>query len=209
MHIKRGSLGLMGLLAYIYFSIAISSGKAIQFDDKISAELGRIMENSNELLLGLLSAVGSTSGFVIIALVVILWLGLRKKDFIAISVMIFALLSGYLLNSILKGWHNRPRPASEHLVEVNSLSFPSGNAMIGLILYSFVAYYIIKGLESKQKKLITVLGTIMIVLLYGLSRIALNVHYPSDIAAGYGVGMVWVILWIYIYELGSRKAKKI
>ncbi|SEN12366.1 undecaprenyl-diphosphatase [Mesobacillus persicus] len=209
LHIKRLSFGLLGLLTYIYFAIAISSGNTIQFDEKISVGLGRILANSQDLLLGVFSAVGATEGFVIIAMVVILWLGLRKKDFLALGVLIFALLSGYLLNTVLKNWHGRPRPASDHLVEVSSLSFPSGNAMIGLILYSLTAYFILKGLKSKQKRLLTFAVTIGIIFIYGLSRVALNVHYPSDIAAGYGIGVAWVMIWIHIYELFSRKAKKI
>jgi len=196
-HIKRIFTLLAAALAYFYFAIAIASQETLPFDDMVADKVKNVLGGP---ILDVFTILGSTKGFAIIAVIVLLWLGFKRKDYRAVGVFVLALLSGYLVNSFLKEWHNRPRPASEQLVEVDTLSFPSGNAMIGLLLYSLTAYFLMRNLHSAKRKFAIGLGAFVIILLYGASRIALNVHYPSDIVAGFAMGVIWMVCWIYVYE---------
>jgi membrane-associated phospholipid phosphatase len=201
-HLKRIIIVISAVLVYLYLSFTIPPEGPISLDGPISDVVKKIIGGG---LLDAFSLIGSTKGFAIAAVFVLIWLGFRRKDFLAIGILVLALLSGYMVNSILKEWHNRPRPASEQLVEVNTLSFPSGNAMIGFILYSLAAYYLMKHLKSGIGKFVIGLGAFFIILLYGMSRVALNVHYPSDVIAGFAIGAVWTVAWLYIYEALTRK----
>jgi undecaprenyl-diphosphatase len=201
-HLKRIITVISAVLVYLYLSFTITAEGPIYLDEPISNVVKNMIAGG---LLDFFSLLGSTKGFAIAAVVVLIWLGFRRKDLLAIGVFVLALLSGYIVNSFLKEWHNRPRPASEQLVEVTTLSFPSGNAMIGFILYSLTAYYLMKHLKSEISKFVVGLGAFLIILLYGMSRVALNVHYPSDVIAGYALGVVWTVSWIYIYESLSHK----
>jgi membrane-associated phospholipid phosphatase len=201
-HLKRIIIVISAVLVYLYLSFTIPPEGPISLDGPISDVVKKIIGGG---LLDAFSLIGSTKGFAIAAVFVLIWLGFRRKDFLAIGILVLALLSGYMVNSILKEWHNRPRPASEQLVEVNTLSFPSGNAMIGFILYSLAAYYLMKHLKSGIGKFVIGLGAFLIILLYGMSRVALNVHYPSDVIAGFAIGAVWTVAWLYIYEALTRK----
>lgn len=196
-HIKRIFTLLAAALAYFYFAIAIASQETLPFDDMVADKVKNVLGGP---ILDVFTILGSTKGFAIIAVIVLLWLGFKRKDYRAVGVFVLALLSGYLVNSFLKEWHNRPRPASEQLVEVDTLSFPSGNAMIGLLLYSLTAYFLMRNLHSAKRKFAIGLGAFVIILLYGASRIALNVHYLSDIVAGFAMGVIWMVCWIYVYE---------
>lgn len=196
-HIKRIFTLLAAALAYFYFAIAIASQETLPFDDIVADKVKNVLGGP---ILDVFTILGSTKGFAIIAVIVLLWLGFKRKDYRAVGVFVLALLSGYLVNSFLKEWHNRPRPASEQLVEVDTLSFPSGNAMIGLLLYSLTAYFLMRNLHSAKRKFAIGLAAFVIILLYGASRIALNVHYPSDIVAGFAMGVIWMVCWIYVYE---------
>jgi membrane-associated phospholipid phosphatase len=200
-HIKRILAVISAVLVYLYLSLTIPTEGPISLDEPISNVVKNMIGGG---LLDVFSLFGSTKGFAFAAVIVLIWLGFRKK-YLAIGVFVLALLSGYVMNSILKDWHNRPRPASEQLVEVNTLSFPSGNAMIGFILYSLTAYYLMRNLKSGTSKFVVGLGAFLIILLYGMSRVALNVHYPSDIIAGFAIGVVWTVSWLYIYEGLTRK----
>lgn len=53
-----------------------------------------------------------------------------------------ALVLAIVVNLVLKRWINRPRPAGDHLVEVMTLSFPSGHAMSAMAFYGFLVYLI-------------------------------------------------------------------
>jgi membrane-associated phospholipid phosphatase len=203
-HSKRLVAGIAAVLAYLYLAYSIPTEGPIPLDKPISEVVKKTIGGG---WLDVFSLLGSTKGFAIVAIIVLIWLGFKRKDYLAIGVFVFALLSGYIMNSYLKEWHNRPRPASEHLVEVSTLSFPSGNAMIGLILYSLTAFYLMKTFQSGLSWFVIGLGAFLIIFLYGVSRVALNVHYPSDVIAGFAIGVVWTVGWIYIYEALSRKFK--
>lgn len=203
LHMKRIVILLMAAFAYIYFAIGIASQETLPFDELVADRVKNVLGGP---ILDVFTILGSTKGFAIIGGIVILWLGFKRKDYRAIGVFVLALLTGYLANSFLKEWHNRPRPAAERLVEVDTLSFPSGNAMIGLLLYSLTAYFLIRNLHSAKRKFAIGLGAFVIIFLYGASRIALNVHYPSDIVAGFAMGLIWMISWIYVYEAVLSKS---
>jgi undecaprenyl-diphosphatase len=71
--------------------------------------------------------------------------------------------------------------------------------MIGMILYAVMAYFIIDELKSKSAIWITAILAGIWIFLMGISRIVMGVHYPSDIAAGFAAGYIWVFITISLY----------
>jgi len=109
---------------------------------------------------------------------------------------LFIMLSGLitvLLNYLLKMIFMRDRPIELMIISESGYSFPSGHAMLSMGFYGFIIY-IIRKFNVKYKNLWSgLLGALII--LIGLSRIYLGVHYPSDVLAGYFVS--FAILMIY------------
>ena len=99
---------------------------------------------------------------------------------------------GTLVSHAFKALVERPRPDMQlHLVEVSSASFPSGHAMLSAIVYLTLAMLLARVVKNRNARLFIVAGAILLVMLIGLSRVYLGVHYPTDVIAGWCVGAAW------------------
>jgi undecaprenyl-diphosphatase len=67
-------------------------------------------------------------------------------------------------------------------------------------LYMLAAHFIAENVKSNRAKLAIGLLAIVIVLFIGLSRIVLQVHFPTDVLGGFTIGAAWTILWILFYD---------
>ena len=106
-----------------------------------------------------------------------------------------------IVMSFIKTIFNRPRPNIHRLVELNSLSFPSGHSTSATILYLSLALIFIK--LMKKNTYIPILVAIAGILFIVSSRIYLGVHYPTDTIAGMSLGSAIVLIYNLIYY--SRK----
>ena len=106
-----------------------------------------------------------------------------------------------IVMSFIKIIFNRPRPNIHRLVELNSLSFPSGHSTSVTILYLSLALISIKLMKKTTYTpiLVATAGILFIV----SSRIYLGVHYPTDTIAGISLGSVIVLIYNLVYY--SRK----
>ena len=116
------------------------------------------------------------------------------------------LIGGYLLNVLIKTLFARPRPTfADPIAVLQSYSFPSGHAMLSLITFGMLAYFLRKRLKTRHVRMIAVFGVMLLVVLIGISRMALGVHYLSDVIAGYAAGGVWLISCIIAAQRFERK----
>lgn len=104
------------------------------------------------------------------------------------------------LNILLKQLFARDRPQLwERAVDVRFYSFPSGHAMVSMVMYGLFGYFLAARFP-KQKWWIYSL-TIVLIAVIGFSRLYLGVHWPTDIIAGYTAGLVWLIACISSLEI--------
>jgi undecaprenyl-diphosphatase len=138
---------------------------------------------------------------------IILWLRLGYRW--ETLMLAISLAGASLLNILLKYTFRRARPEIEHLVEVGGYSFPSGHSMVSASFYGMLAYIIWSYLREKEKPSwpVIIIGGVLI-LLIGLSRIYLGVHFPSDVVAGFAAGGVWTFACIIGLELLHRSKSK-
>ena len=104
-------------------------------------------------------------------------------------------------NMMLKRFIDRARPGIEHLVSVETLSYPSGHAMSAMAFYGFLIFIVYKFKIHKAIKFFLILLLALLILSIGISRIYLGVHYPSDIAGGFIAGLIWVVFCVLIFDL--------
>lgn len=110
------------------------------------------------------------------------------------SLLVIATLAGaMLLNVFLKQTFARIRPAPffEYPLPV-SHSFPSGHAFFAASFFGGLAVLVSGRVRSKVLRLAIWVVALSLILLIGISRVYLGVHYPSDVFAGYAVAVVWV-----------------
>lgn len=185
---------------FAYFLFAVKNGKPLAFDQYVSHFFIQLFEGSNHIIFKGLNIAGSAMGIVIIALLTLTVMWMKKRDYTGMAVFAFAIAFGALLNNWLKELIGRPRPDIEHLVSVSSLSFPSGHAMNNMIVLLLVAYFIISALKSRSRKWLVSIVVAIYIFMMGVSRIVLQVHYPSDVVAGLSLGFIWGSIWLFIYE---------
>ena len=186
---------------FIYFTLAVKSGMPLNFDESVSSFFLRFLNESSYSFFRMLNVIGSSIGIGIIALITIALLWIMKRDYLGMSLLSLTVATGALLNRYVKNMIARPRPETEHLVHVKSLSFPSGHAMMGIILYVLIAYLLVCNLQSRAGKWIVIVLAFLMILCMGVSRIVLQVHYPSDVVAGFALGLAWVLIGLIIYEI--------
>ena len=96
------------------------------------------------------------------------------------------------LNSVLKALFARARPdLVEHLVVVVTPSFPSGHALLSAAVYPMLAAVTGRELERLAFRRYLFALAAFLVLLIGITRIYLGVHWPSDVLAGWFIGSLW------------------
>jgi undecaprenyl-diphosphatase len=105
-----------------------------------------------------------------------------------------------LLNLATKHAFQRDRPSLwESVAPESTFSFPSGHAMGSMTLAMTLC---LLAWPTRWRWPVTVTALVF-VLLVGLSRIYLGVHYPSDIIGGWTAGMAWVVgVYLVIYRGG-------
>lgn len=120
----------------------------------------------------------------------ILWFWRRRRTRPDGVTMLVAVLGGWGLMDGLKALFPRTRPDAS-FANLGS-SFPSGHAFFAVTIYGMLAYWLTRDVPPRQRRVTWAIACVMIVLV-GFSRVFLGAHYPSDVAAGFVIGLPW--LW--------------
>jgi undecaprenyl-diphosphatase len=133
---------------------------------------------------------GAVLVVLVLACCVFLW---QTRHRWSVYLLILGTLGGKILNDLLKEFFDRPRPSVVvHVDTVSSMSFPSGHAMVSLIVYGSVAYLVGRLEPTSRLRTTTWVFAAIIILMIGISRMYLGVHYPSDVIAGFIAGAAWL-----------------
>ena len=82
------------------------------------------------------------------------------------------------------------------LVTQGGFSYPSGHTMVSLCLYGVLIYFVITKVKNKALKILLATILTIMILLIGISRIYVGVHYPSDVLGGFLCSTVIIIVSI-------------
>ena len=114
-----------------------------------------------------------------------------------------------ILNQALKIIVQRPRPTEYRIINETGYSFPSGHSMVSMAFYGFLIYLIYKNIKNKYFKISLMLILSILIIMIGISRIYLGVHYTSDVCAGFLVSLSYLIIYMnFANKLVLNKEKK-
>jgi undecaprenyl-diphosphatase len=121
-----------------------------------------------------------------------------------------ASVGGWFINSALKQLFQRPRPdVVPHLREVMTMSFPSGHALQSAVVYLTLGALSMRIAERPLTKFYCMAVAMLATALVGASRVYLGVHYPTDVIAGWLIGLTWALLcWLIERSLERRAGLK-
>jgi undecaprenyl-diphosphatase len=190
---RTATLALGGIALVIGLAVLVSIDASDGFDRAI-IEAIRDPDLSTLLsFLGPLSELGSTGAVTVVALLTFAVgaaIGPWRHGLIGAATIGAAALAVELVKSFIA----RARPELlEPIVEEHGFSFPSGPATLSMVAYGVLAVLISRSRLPRWFETLVVIGLGLLVVLIGISRIWLGVHYPTDVIAGWTAGWVIVI----------------
>jgi undecaprenyl-diphosphatase len=194
---------LVGLAACICFLVfwalasEVAEGDTQAFDLKVVQALRSSSDPSRpigppwlEWSVVDVTALGGPTVLGLVLIAVVGFLLLQTRYHTALFVTATA-VGGELLSYILKHAFNRPRPTVVPNLRIMSPSFPSGHAMESAIVYLTLGAVLMRVAERRLTKVYCLGMAILLTTLVGISRVYLGVHYPTDVVAGWVVGLLW------------------
>jgi len=148
-------------------------------------------------------------GFGVLALVTLLVAGFlaMQRKWSDVALVFVATIGGTAISEGLKIGFSRPRPdLVAHVVEVTSMSFPSGHAMLSAVTYLTLGALLARSQDRARDRGYILGAAILVTLLIGVSRVYLGVHWPTDVLAGWCLGAAWALLCWTVATLIMRRA---
>ena len=182
--VKSKQKGLIiSIIVFIFLGILVfNSSKGILFDIWVLNWVKKSFSASAVSFMGLVSFLGSEA-FLFPAMGLVIAYFLIKKRYYISVLLLTSSLGSFVVNYLLKVVFQRTRPLEYFLVEQGGLSYPSGHTMVSTTMFLTFAYIYSKG-KSITKKKYAYSISIIYILIMGLSRISLGVHWPTDIIGG-------------------------
>jgi undecaprenyl-diphosphatase len=204
---RRSETWLVLTIAVLLFAFGlvaqeVSEGEPLTFDQNVMLALRNpanpsvpvgpawLQETARDV-----TSLGSTIVLGIITFAVVGYLFLARRPAVA-WLMLGAVLGGVAINNLLKYAFARPRPDFvTHAARVFTTSFPSGHATLSAITYLTMGALLARIHHSLAIRIYLMSVAVFLILLIGMSRIYLGVHYPTDVLGGWCIGAAWAMGW--------------
>lgn len=168
-------------------------GTLVRADTAAARDLHRWVVGSPNLVRAfkVLSFFGSPDWFYVIVPLAALLVWRRGRNRLAVFLVVTT-LGGGLLDTVVKVVVSRPRPSLvDPVATAHGKSFPSGHAMSSTIGYGALLLVFLPVVAPRLRAAV-VAGFALLVLAIGFSRLALGVHYITDVLGGYVLGLAWL-----------------
>src|SRR5688500_5773357 len=199
------------LISAVLFVIAMNA--FVELTDELAEnELQGVDKSVSELIISFrcdsltqyftfVTHLGDRHAYIILTILLAAYYLFKHRSWKFILQTTLVLLLATLSNILLKQVINRARPSLEHLVVVNTLSYPSGHAMSAMAFYGFLVYLCLRYRMRRWVRYLFITTLVLLILSIGVSRIYLGVHYPTDVAAGFIGGLIWVAFCAVVFNL--------
>jgi undecaprenyl-diphosphatase len=131
-----------------------------------------------------------------------------KKKWYHLLLLVFGMAGGAIFELLVKFLMQRERPVNA-LIDASGYSFPSTHAAMAVIFFSIVLYAFKDDIRNKIVRVLFVSGMTTTVILVGLSRVYLNVHWLSDVIAGFALGIFWLTLLVLVFRFTISMTSKV
>lgn len=182
------------LLLFAILTGMVFSKRTVVIDQAIYEFVFQFYAPAMTELATLLSFIGS-AGFIVPALIILLIIPQTRMRYgIWLTA---AAAAAALLNNVMKNILQRSRPLVNPLAVETSYAFPSGHSMSNMAIYTMLALLLFTYMKGRRARIPAAAAGIILTLGIGWSRIYLGVHYPSDVAGGFLMGMA-IALTVYM-----------
>lgn len=199
--LAAGILGILGFCVIFYFVV---TGGSAAFDLKGEAFFCGLRRDFLTPVVKGITYMGNWQTVTALCLALLIIKPLRIDWGIPVSAgAIFVTL----LNKTLKHMVQRPRPQEVvHLINEGGFSFPSGHSITSMFVYGLLIYLVRTNVKNKTAANILTAALSFLAVCVGMSRVYLGVHYPTDVLAGWCLGIA--VMTAMICALKTIKLKK-
>jgi len=182
------------LLAFIFITRRIFLLRNEELDNKVFDVIKPYINDTNTAVMNFITFFGKHE-FLIPAnlLLIAYYLFFKKHRWYSIKIPAIV-ISSLLLMFGLKRVFARDRPDNQLLEAAENFSFPSGHALMSVTFYGLMAYIVWHTVKNKSWKWTLIILLILWIILIGISRLYLRRHYYSDVAAGFAMGFLWLVI---------------
>jgi undecaprenyl-diphosphatase len=132
-------------------------------------------------------------------------LAIRRQWQLAIYLLVTG-AGALVLDPVLKSLVGRLRPVVAHpIAHGNGNSFPSGHSLGSIVCYGALFLVFLPATRGRWRRVLTA-GTVILIAAIGISRVLLGVHYVSDVLGGWALGITWLGLTAFAFELSRYAA---
>jgi len=194
-----GSILILGLASaasalffFVWLANKLLEGDTETFDEIIRDFAQEFAGETVTAVMNFVTVFGSTLFLSIVFLSIII-IFIRQKRNRAAVLLTTTMTGAIILNFVLKISFARARPVPFFETPLpDSYSFPSGHALFAACFYGALAWLLAARTTNRALQIGICSAAVLLILLIGLSRIYLGVHYPSDVIAGFSAAIVWV-----------------
>ena len=194
---KKKLKNIILVLIFLILGLMVrKSSQGILFDLKL---LEIIHETANPVVFNIMKFISylGSENFLIPAMAVIIIYNIFKKNMRESLFLLVNTLGSFVLNFIAKAIFQRARPLDFSLVKQGGLSYPSGHSMVVMSMYLAIFYLLTRNIKDENKRIFIGIIVGIYILLMGISRMYLGVHWPTDIIGGY-------ILGYLLYDMSKK-----
>jgi undecaprenyl-diphosphatase len=196
-------LSLIALWALSNLTEEVIEGDTVRIDEGVLNWLNGHATPALDQAALEITALGNTLVILVLVATAVALLVLLQQRAYAL-LLTLAVAGVAVITPFLKAIFDRPRPQLfEWRVhyQLTSAAYPSGHATMSMVTFLTIAYIIYRLSRVKPPAAFAA----FIVILIGVSRLNLGVHYPSDVLAGYVVGFVWAVFCALAIEIVARR----
>lgn len=153
----------------------------------------------------LITELGSASFLIPFTVIMGIVLWILFQDFLPALIFSGGILVSHIINLLIKALVARERPRLDVGANAEGYSFPSGHAMISIVCYGLLLYVLMKKIKSTKVSIMVQLSFSLLIALIGMSRVIINVHYSTDVLAGFIIGSILLLGFIKVYEYFNRR----
>ncbi|MDQ3001712.1 MAG: phosphatase PAP2 family protein [Fibrobacterota bacterium] len=132
-----------------------------------------------------------------------------RRQYHAAILLIVAAVGAYFVAAGLKGIFDRPRPSLvTHLsFHTGTRSFPSGHSVMAAAVYLTLGALLSRLVKPMGQKIYFISMAALLAFIIGASRIYLGMHHPTDVVAGWIIGVYWAGLCWEVMTVMQRRGK--
>ena len=197
----------LGITTLLVALVALSTYNAVTTDRFVSdLAISRWVQKfeGNEALEEALFYITFEALAGVFIMLAVLWLWFRSGHRVDAIVLLLAKFPN-VINFPLRSIYGRPRP-DETLVNVigspAGQSFPSGHAVLVVLLYGFLLYILMQYTRSKRLIYAAWVLLVLYIPFSGLYVVHIGRHWGSDVVGGYLYGLLYLVIAIKLFHLG-------